>query len=115
MVAAFEAKLSKRQDVLFKNSIKRGIGIGSIQIVIFFAYGLCLWFGAHALIIPGRRDGGDIMTAFFAVLIGTLSIGQAAPSVAAFATGRAAGKRVFELMKRFIDNFPPRCFYSSFR
>lgn len=45
-------------------------------------------------------SGGDILLTFFAVLIGSFSLGQAAPSLNAFQNGRVAAKALFEIIDR---------------
>ncbi|GFQ04423.1 ABC transporter b family member 4 [Phtheirospermum japonicum] len=44
--------------------------------------------------------GGQVFTVLLAVIIGSTSLGQAAPSIASFATGQAAAFKMFETINR---------------
>ena len=43
---------------------------------------------------------GDILSAFFSLLIGSFALGQGAPSVTALATGRSVAAKVFQVIDR---------------
>ena len=46
------------------------------------------------------RTGGDILSAIFAVLMGSMMFGQTAPGIAALGTARGAAVDVFETLER---------------
>jgi ATP-binding cassette, subfamily B (MDR/TAP), member 1 len=46
----------------------------------------------------GEYTGGDVVQVITAALIGGFSLGQAAPNLAHFVAGRAAGFRLFRVM-----------------
>ena len=50
-----------------------------------------LWWGAA---------GGDVMSVLFAALIGGFALGQAAPNLQYFSTGKVAGARVIGMISR---------------
>ena len=67
-------------------------------------YGVAFLYGNKLVREPGSDyDAGRVMTIVFATIIGGFALGQAAPNFPAFATGRAAGYRIFKL----IDRKPP--------
>ncbi len=53
--------------------------------------------------------GGDVMTVFFSVLMGSMGLGQAAPSVPVMAQGQAAAVDLFQV----IDSVSPIDVFSN--
>lgn len=83
-----------------------GIAIGFVMGAIFIGYSLCFYFGGYFIkkgVTNSWTDsmytGGDVMTILFSVIMGTFALGQAAPSVQAFAEGIAAGADLFALVE----------------
>ncbi|KAH8920396.1 P-loop containing nucleoside triphosphate hydrolase protein [Atractiella rhizophila] len=70
--------------------------------VVYAAYALAFWYGT-TLIIDGSTDGGEIVTVFFSIIMGSFALSQAAPNLQAFTTARAAGAKIFAT----IDRVPP--------
>ncbi|XP_060190921.1 ABC transporter B family member 9-like [Lycium barbarum] len=91
-----------------KQALASGLRLGTILMLIFFSYGLCIWYGAK-LIIDKDYKGGDIISVIFAVMLGGGSLGQAAPSLPTFSAGQAAAYKIFETIKRTlkIDSYDP--------
>lgn len=52
-----------------------GTSLGMLMFIMFSTYGLAFWYGS-TLIIGGDLEVGDMLTAFFGVLIGAFSAGQ---------------------------------------
>jgi ABC-type multidrug transport system fused ATPase/permease subunit len=106
----YARELKPAFDAGVKKGLYEGIAFGGMNLTFFGAYALCLWFGAFLI-----RDkitnawsgnawtGGEVMTVFFAVLMGAFSLGQIGPSMQAIAAGRAAAYRLYEV----IDRVPP--------
>ncbi|MBA0709380.1 hypothetical protein Golax_024416 [Gossypium laxum] len=86
-----------------------GLGLGVLFLVIFCSYSLAVWFGARMVSDRGY-SGGDVINVIFAVLTGSMSLGQASPCVTAFAAGQAAAFKMFETIKRKpeIDSYDTR-------
>ncbi|PPD83946.1 hypothetical protein GOBAR_DD19120 [Gossypium barbadense] len=86
-----------------------GLGLGVLFLVIFCSYSLAIWFGARMVLDRGY-SGGDVINVIFAVLTGSMSLGQASPCVTAFAAGQAAAFKMFETIKRKpeIDSYDTR-------
>ncbi|MBA0763440.1 hypothetical protein Gotri_012880 [Gossypium trilobum] len=86
-----------------------GLGLGVLFLVIFCSYSLAIWFGAR-LVLDRGYSGGDVINVIFAVLTGSMSLGQASPCVTAFAAGQAAAFKMFETIKRKpeIDSYDTR-------
>lgn len=78
-----------------------GLSLGSVQFVMYGTYAAGLFFGAYR-VAAGDYTGGKVLQVLVATLMGGFSLGQAAPNLAYFAKGRAAGGRMF----RVIDRVP---------
>ncbi|XXG76263.1 hypothetical protein AAC387_Pa08g0647 [Persea americana] len=76
-----------------------GLGLGSVMFVLFCSYALAIWFGSR-LILNNGYTGGDVATVMLAVITGSMSLGQASPSLSAFGEGQAAAFKMFETIKR---------------
>ncbi|CAM9376907.1 unnamed protein product [Laminaria digitata] len=117
-VAAFtgEKKECKRYegkvDEAMETSIKAGIGmasaLGLMMFIIFCSYGLGMWYGAREVARDIRRDclgegcktGGDVLTVFWAILQGAMSIGQMGPNIQAVAEARGAAGHLLSVCRR---------------
>ncbi|KAL8139050.1 hypothetical protein V2J09_005051 [Rumex salicifolius] len=76
-----------------------GLGLGSLFLVIFGSYALAIWFGSKMIIEKGY-SGGAVLNVIFAVLTGSMSLGQVSPCLSAFAAGQAAAYKMFETINR---------------
>lgn len=76
-----------------------GLGLGSMMLIIFCSYALAVWYGAKMILERGYT-GGTVINVIFAVLTGSMSLGQASPCLSAFAAGRAAAFKMFETINR---------------
>ncbi|XP_014510009.1 ABC transporter B family member 11 [Vigna radiata var. radiata] len=80
-------------------AVASGLGFGMLYFVFICSYALGIWFGAKMIIEKGYT-GGEVVTVIFAVLTGSMSLGQASPSLSAFAAGQAAAFKMFETIER---------------
>ncbi|RDX91485.1 ABC transporter B family member 11, partial [Mucuna pruriens] len=87
-IAKYNQSLIKAYKAGVQEALASGLG-----------YGLAIWFGAKMIIEKGYT-GGEVVTVIIAVLTGSMSLGQASPSVSAFAAGQAAAFKMFETIKR---------------
>ncbi|KAJ6847236.1 ABC transporter B family member 11-like isoform X2 [Iris pallida] len=76
-----------------------GLGIGSVMLLMFSGYSLGIWYGAK-LILDKGYTGADVINVILAVVTGSFSLGQASPSMTAFAAGQAAAFKMFETINR---------------
>ncbi|KAI8523080.1 hypothetical protein RHMOL_Rhmol13G0046700 [Rhododendron molle] len=87
----------------YKSGIQEGLatgfGFGVILCVIFCTYSLATWFGAKMILTKGYT-GGDVLNVLIAVLIGSMSLGQASTYMTAFAAGQEAAFKMFETINR---------------
>ncbi|KAJ6795680.1 ABC transporter B family member 11-like isoform X2 [Iris pallida] len=99
----FVDKYSKSLMTAYKSSVHEGIatglGLGIMMLIMFCGYSLGIWYGAK-LILEKGYTGGKVINVIFSVVMGSLSLGQASPSMAAFAAGKAAAFKMFETINR---------------
>ncbi|TPX38280.1 S-methyl-5-thioribose-1-phosphate isomerase [Synchytrium microbalum] len=95
----YNERLGGARNAGIKKSIVLGVGTGSLFFWIYCSYALAFWFGSR-LLNWGLTDSGSITTVFFAVLIGSFSLGQVAPDLQAISLARSAGGKVFYTIDR---------------
>ncbi|KAI4344698.1 hypothetical protein L6164_011895 [Bauhinia variegata] len=98
-VTKFNQSLMKAYKNTVQEGFASGFGLGFLFLVIFCSYGLAVWYGGR-LVLDKGYTGGDVMTVIFSVLTGSMSLGQASPSLTAFAAGKAAAFKMFETIER---------------
>ncbi|OEL38321.1 ABC transporter B family member 4 [Dichanthelium oligosanthes] len=82
-----------------REGLAAGLGMGIVMVLLFCGYSLGIWYGAK-LILEKGYTGAQVMNVIFAVLTGSLALGQASPSMKAFAAGQAAAYKMFETINR---------------
>ncbi|CAH1803157.1 unnamed protein product [Owenia fusiformis] len=99
----YNSNLVAARAVGVKKGLVSGAGIGFVWIVIFGTFALSFWYGAK-LVRDGEEGytGGTILQVFMGVLIGSMSLGHAAPNFENFASARGAATAIFEI----IDHEP---------
>ncbi|KAK9067743.1 hypothetical protein SSX86_011854 [Deinandra increscens subsp. villosa] len=98
-VADYNKSLIDAYNSSVHEGLVTGLGLGSMMLIVFCSYALAVWYGAK-LIIEKGYNGGTVLTVIFAVLTGSMSLGQASPCLSAFAAGRAAAFKMFETINR---------------
>ncbi|GFR42553.1 hypothetical protein Agub_g3460 [Astrephomene gubernaculifera] len=76
-----------------------GVSLGAVQFVMYGTYAVGLFFGAYR-VAADDYTGGKVLMVLIATLMAGFSLGQAAPNLQAFAKGRAAGGRMFQVIDR---------------
>ncbi|XAR71553.1 hypothetical protein NMG60_11017888 [Bertholletia excelsa] len=88
-----ESKLSKGEALI------KGVGTGLFQTVTFCSWALIVWIGA--IVIKAKRaSGGGVISAVMCILFGAISLTHAAPDMQIFNQAKAAGKEVFQVIRR---------------
>ncbi|XP_061354692.1 ABC transporter B family member 4-like isoform X2 [Gastrolobium bilobum] len=101
-IAQYNQSLTKAYMAGVQEGLAVGLGLGSFRLIAYSSYALAVWFGGKMVLEKGYT-GGEVMSIFFAVLTGSMSLGQATPSLTAFAAGQAASFKMFETIKRQPD------------
>ncbi|XP_063693781.1 ATP-dependent translocase ABCB1-like [Bolinopsis microptera] len=95
----YNKKLESSEANGVKNGLFSGISIGMTMLIMFLTYALAFWYGAK-LCGEGKALPGDILIAFFNILIGSFAMGHAAPHFQTMAEGRGAAFTVFKTIDR---------------
>ncbi|KAJ1403008.1 P-loop containing nucleoside triphosphate hydrolase [Sesbania bispinosa] len=98
-ITQYSQYLTKAYRTGVQEGVAAGLGLGTVRLFVYSSYALAVWFGGKMVLEKGYT-GGQVMSVFFAVLTGSLSLGQASPSLTAFAAGQAAAFKMFETIKR---------------
>lgn len=104
----YNKNLEEAKRIGIKKAITANISIGAAFLLIYASYALAFWYGT-SLVLSSEYTIGQVLTVFFSVLIGAFSIGQASPSIEAFANARGAAYEIFKI----IDNKPSIDSYSK--
>ncbi|TDH68641.1 hypothetical protein CCR75_009079 [Bremia lactucae] len=109
-IAKYQNALGQSTVAGVKKGFAVGWGTGLMFGTIFLTYAGGMFFGAlmvandnldgNVCTGSGCYDGGRVLTVFFAVIMGAMALGQAAPSVEAITSARAAAFPVFQTIKR---------------
>uniref|UniRef100_A0A8D0SRP2 ATP binding cassette subfamily B member 1 n=1 Tax=Sus scrofa TaxID=9823 RepID=A0A8D0SRP2_PIG len=96
----------KPKGIGIKKAITANMSIGAAFLLIYASYALAFWYGT-TLVLSNEYTIGQVITVFFSVLIGAFSIGQASPSIEAFANARGAAYEIFKIIdsKPSIDSY----------
>uniref|UniRef100_A0A914WVT4 ABC-type xenobiotic transporter n=1 Tax=Plectus sambesii TaxID=2011161 RepID=A0A914WVT4_9BILA len=83
-----------------------GLGLCFTMVIIFGSYGLAFWFGT-VMVRDCELAGGTVLTVFFAVMLGSMALGQAGPQMAVIATAQGAAGAIFDIIDRkpAIDSY----------
>uniref|UniRef100_A0A8I3WB18 ATP binding cassette subfamily B member 4 n=1 Tax=Callithrix jacchus TaxID=9483 RepID=A0A8I3WB18_CALJA len=104
----YNKNLEEAKRIGIKKAITANISIGAAFLLIYASYALAFWYGT-TLVLSEEYTIGQVLTVFFAVLIGAFGIGQTSPSIEAFANARGAAYEIFKI----IDNKPSIDSYSK--
>ncbi|XP_006644534.3 ABC transporter B family member 9-like isoform X1 [Oryza brachyantha] len=98
-IAMYNNLIKKAYKATIMEGIVSGFGVGCIFFVVYCSYSLAFWYGAKLIISKGYT-GGQIINVVFAILTGSMAIGNASPSISAIAEGQSAAHRLFEIINR---------------
>ncbi|PVU93486.1 hypothetical protein BB559_003249 [Furculomyces boomerangus] len=82
-----------------KKATALALGLGGIFSMIYIMYSLGFWYGAK-IIRDGQSTPAKVLNVFFALIIGSFSLGGSAPSITAITSARGAAATVFEIIDR---------------
>eukprot|EP00043_Microstomoeca_roanoka_P013304 m.130297 g.130297 ORF g.130297 m.130297 type:complete len:1336 (+) comp15719_c0_seq1:159-4166(+) len=95
----YEAELEGARKQSERAGWIQGFGMGFTFCMIFLSYSVTFWFGSY-LVGKGELTAGEVIIVFFSVIIGAMSLGQAAPHITTMATGRGAARAIFDVIDR---------------
>lgn len=70
-VAKYNESLTKAYKSGVQEGLASGLGIGSVNFVLYSSYSLAVWFGGKMILEKGY-SGGDVISVIFAVMTGSL-------------------------------------------
>lgn len=97
--SAYSETLEETLELGYKGGFAKGCGMGVSYVLLFCTWALILWY-AGVLVRRGETNGGKSLTAIFSVIIGGMSLGQAASNLDPFGKGKAAAYRIFEMVNK---------------
>lgn len=110
VIKIFNETVLKAQIDIFKSFLMMGLGLGFLYLFLFLDYSLCFWYGAKLVADKTINDRtnqvynlGDVMTIFFAVMIGGFGLGQTSPSIKAMTEGRISMQNYQDIQNQQID------------
>ncbi|KAJ3214877.1 GTPase-activating protein [Clydaea vesicula] len=99
MSKRYAAELSGARKMGIKKATVMGLATGFMFFIIYCGYSLAFWFG-KSLLQSGEVTAGNVTNVFFAVLIGSFSLGHIAPDLQAFALGKGAASKIYYSIAR---------------
>ncbi|KAK9062090.1 hypothetical protein SSX86_019275 [Deinandra increscens subsp. villosa] len=104
-IAKYEKSLTKAYRAGVQEALVSGLGSGVFMFCAFCCYSLTIWFGGKMIIEKGYT-GGRVINVMLAIMISSFSLGQASPCLSAFASGRVAASKLFEVINRHSEIDP---------
>ncbi|KAH7366148.1 hypothetical protein KP509_18G065300 [Ceratopteris richardii] len=98
-LTSYSSALLSTKKLAIREGLARGFGIGSQYGLGHASIGFLLWFTGR-LIRNGTTTGGEGFTTILMVMSSFLSLGQAAPDVAAISKAKVAVDKIFEMTRR---------------
>ncbi|CAK4558395.1 unnamed protein product [Aphanomyces euteiches] len=106
----YMAALIRTEQSGVKKGFAVGFGTGMTYFIAMCTYAVGMYYGAVRVTndqlsdnpCTGSRcyDGGRVITIFFSIVMGSMALGQAGPSMQAIMTARSAAYDIFELINR---------------
>ncbi|RHY99699.1 hypothetical protein DYB35_012074 [Aphanomyces astaci] len=112
MTAKYMAALGRTEVSGVKKGLAVGFGMGMMYCISLCTYAVGMYYGAVRVTndqlgdnkckpgAAGCYDGGRVVTIFFCIVMGSMALGQAAPSMQAMMSARSAAYEIFELINR---------------
>ena len=95
----YDNKLALAESAGIKLSAIRGVALGLIFSSIFLSFGFGYFWGSK-YIASGETDFGTVLTSIMSCIIGSISMGLAAPAIAAVAQAKAGANSLFKIIER---------------
>ncbi|KAH7848867.1 hypothetical protein Vadar_009448 [Vaccinium darrowii] len=97
-IEAYSKSLQNALKLGKKSGFAKGIGVGFTYALLFCAWALLLWY-AGILVRHHGTNGGKAFTTIINVIFSGFALGQAAPSLASIAKGRAAAANIIRMIE----------------
>ncbi|KAI8146321.1 putative ABC transporter protein [Fennellomyces sp. T-0311] len=101
----YDHELEKACATGSRRGVLLGCQFGAFLCILFWSYGLAFWYGAK-LVDEGKLTGPMVLIAFYAMLIGTMSLLSLPLNLAAVSSACGAAHRIFTVIDRVPDIDP---------
>ena len=101
----YDVELEKACATGSRRGLVLGIQMGVFIFTLFCTYGLSFWYGSK-LVDEGTLSGSVVLIAFFAMLVGTMSLLSLPMNLSAVASACGAAHRIFDVIDRVPDIDP---------
>jgi ATP-binding cassette subfamily B (MDR/TAP) protein 1 len=95
----YRTEVDKAKSIGAKKAFSSAVVMFALYLFLYCTYALGFWFSGY-LIREEGASAGDVMTTFFAVIIGAFAIGNVTPNNDAINEARGAAVKVFEIIDR---------------
>ncbi|KAF4666753.1 (ABC) transporter [Perkinsus chesapeaki] len=109
-IERYASKLEEARKGGTKLGLQSGLGLGLTYGAVYGAYAITFWYGGTLVRDAVINDftgkpytGGDVLSVFFSLIMGTFGLGQALPPLQAFQIGRAAATDIHEAIDEASD------------
>lgn len=103
----YESQLVHAKRLNIKRGLFSALGFGLLWFFIYASYALAFWFGVKLILEEVGKPKEDIVytpgtmiTVFFSVMMGSMSIGMASPYIEAMGIAKGASVKVFKLIEQ---------------
>ncbi|XP_048881323.1 ATP-dependent translocase ABCB1 isoform X10 [Brienomyrus brachyistius] len=106
-VEKYESNLEEARNFGVKKAITTNAAMGLTQFIVLGTYALAFWYGTKLTVDePENYSIGQVLTVFFAVMIGAFSLGRGMPNLESVAKARGAAYEIYKTidLPRPIDS-----------
>ncbi|KAJ1967670.1 hypothetical protein H4R34_006366, partial [Dimargaris verticillata] len=98
-IRRYDSKISEALRQGIRKAIIGGIGTGVVMSLLFFVYALGFWYGIK-LASEKVLMASQVLTVFFALMVGAMALGKSIPNITSVGTARGAASKVFAIIAR---------------
>ncbi|XP_074509789.1 ATP-dependent translocase ABCB1 isoform X5 [Sebastes fasciatus] len=105
-IERYNKNLETAKNLGIKKATSANLAMGFNYLMIFLSDALAFWYGS-TLILAKEYTIGTLLIVFFAVVIASLTLGEAAPNLQNFASARGSAHHVYSIIdhKPVIDSY----------
>ncbi|GMT26053.1 hypothetical protein PFISCL1PPCAC_17350, partial [Pristionchus fissidentatus] len=95
----YDSALKEARALGIRRCIYIGLSFGAMGMANFIGIAIAYYFGI-GFVYEGSLDPGNLMTVFFAVMMGSVALGQAGPQLAVLGGAQGSAASIFEVLDR---------------